>query len=116
MNYKADIFLSSLISKEQLRSEGAVLVLSVYDFDKIGKNELMGICVVQCADAPSVSSTSSLLDDGAPKRSNLGLSLFQIEELKPFQELRLRHENYDTEASSFFKLLNKKYSLFSSKR
>lgn len=92
------------------------MVLSAYNYDKIGRNELMGISVVQCKDVPHVSSTTSLLDDKAPKRSNLELPLFQIEELGSFQELYLRHQNGDTEASNFFKLLSKKYGLLTGRR
>lgn len=91
------------------------MILSAYNYDKIGKNELMGINVVQCKDVPHISSTS-LLDDKTPKRCNLALPLFKVEEIQSFQELALRHQNGDTEASNFFKLLSKKYGLLTSRR
>lgn len=104
------------VTRQQLHSEGAVMVLSAYSYDKIGKNDFMGICVVQCSDIPLISSTTLLLDDKVPKRSNFQLPLFQIEEVKALQELGVRHLSGETEASNFLKLLSKKYEYISSRK
>ncbi|KAL5473224.1 hypothetical protein EMCRGX_G027677 [Ephydatia muelleri] len=48
------------ITRKQLHSEGTVMVLSAYNYDKIGRNELMGISVVQSTLSCHCSRSKSL--------------------------------------------------------
>ena len=90
--------------------ESAILVLAVYDYDIVGKNDFMGICVIPWKDIPQISNTASLLNESAAERRNLALPLFHIEDSKALQELTQRHHfSHDHEATAFTHLLKNNY-------
>lgn len=90
-------------------TEGATLLLSIFDHDIVGANDFAGVCVVACKDIPQlVSSEASLTDPDAPQRKNLTLPLFRYTHETPaFAELDARARLGDDKASEFFKV-NKK--------
>ena len=90
--------------------ESAILVLAVYDYEIVGKNDLMGICVIPWKDIPQISNTASLLNESAAERRNLTLPLFLIEDSRALQEVTQRHcFSHDHEATSFTHLLKNNY-------
>ncbi|KAL5473226.1 hypothetical protein EMCRGX_G027680 [Ephydatia muelleri] len=90
--------------------ESAILVLAVYDYEIVGKNDFMGICVIPWKDIPQISNTASLLNESAAERRNLALPLFHIEDSKALQELTQRHHfSHDHEATAFTHLLKNNY-------
>ena len=96
-------------SQESMELKGTIMVLGAYDHDVLGKDDFMGICVVLCKGIPQISNKSSLLDENSPKRMNLTLPLFHIEESVALQELALRHQLSDHEAIEFLNILSKSY-------
>ncbi|KAL5473217.1 hypothetical protein EMCRGX_G027670 [Ephydatia muelleri] len=103
----------SLPAREELLGKaGIILVLGVYDYDMIGENGLMGLCVLPCSDVPLVGVASGTQEGseqplGQPK--SFLLPLFHVSESKVFQKLALRSEHsYHQEPLEFLKLLNKK--------
>ena len=94
-------------SQESMEMKGTIVVLGAYDYDILGKNDFMGICVVPCNDIPQLSNSSSLLDENSPKRKNMTLPLFHIGESKAL--LALQHHFSDHEAVEFLNVLRKSY-------
>ena len=94
-------------SQESMEVKGTIVVLGAYDYDILGKNDFMGICVVPCNDIPQLSNSSSLLDENSPKRRNMTLPLFHIGESKAL--LALQHHFSDHEAVEFLNVLRKSY-------
>ena len=100
--------------EEMLSKAGVILTLGVYDYDMIGENGLIGICVVPCCDIPLFGATSGPPQGAGESPSRqpkcFMLPLFHISESKALQKLSLLSEHsYHQEPSEFLKLLNKKY-------
>lgn len=98
--------LYSPAEKEEMDTEGAVLLLSVFDHDVVGSNDFAGMCVVACKDIPRIASPqASLTDPSAPQRKNLTLPLFRFTRTTAvFSELDSRSHLGDAKAEHFFKL------------
>lgn len=87
-----------------LDKEGAVLILAVYDYDKLSANDYAGLCVVSCQEIPRLTSTkSSLLEDTGPEIKNFMLPLIHIQGSLPLRELEARQATSDPDACSFSK-------------
>lgn len=88
-----------------LETEGAILLLSVFDHDIIRSNDFCGICVVPCKDIPFLSPAESAFSDpNATERRNLMLPLFKLKKSTVvLKELDARSDLSDQTASEFFK-------------
>ena len=82
----------SPVSKQEVKVKGAVLLLTVYDHDAIGSNEVCGICVVPCED---ISTT---------EQKNAKLPLFKVPKRSiALKELTRRSDAADVKAREFRK-------------
>jgi hypothetical protein len=84
----------------------------VFDYNLIGYNEFVGICVVACKDIPRLASPeSSLTDPSSAQQANLKLPLLRYTAETPaFSELDMRAGLGDEKANDFFKT-HKYYNL-----
>ena len=91
--------------QEDIDTEGTALLLSVFDYNVIGANGFVGMCVVACKDIPQMVSTeASLTDPNSPQQINLTLPLFRYTNATPvFVELDARAGLEDDKAGDFFK-------------
>ena len=81
------------------------MLLTVFDYNVIGANEYVGMCVVGCKDIPRLASPeASLTDPDAAQQANLTLPLFRYTTETPvFAELDARAGLGDEKANDFFK-------------
>lgn len=79
--------------------------MTVFDYNLIGYNKFVGMCVVACKDIPQLSSPeSSLTDPSSAQQANLKLPLFRFTSETPaFVELDTRAGLGDEKANDFFK-------------
>ena len=91
--------------RQFLETEGAILLLSVFDHDIIRSNDFCGLCVVPCKDIPLLSPAESAFSDpNAVQRKNLMLPLFKLKKSTVvLKELDARLNLSDPTASEFFK-------------
>ena len=84
--------------------EGAVLLLTVYDYDMITANDFTGMSVVALNDVPGHSSYKG---PSSPELLNLTLPVFVLKEedkIRSLLELINRAQKGDARALNFFKI------------
>ena len=84
-----------------IKKEGSLLALAVYCTDT---KHIAGLTFVPCQDIPFLQA------QGSSTRREWTLPLFLIQDTTsaPLKELLVRQAAHDTEATSFYKYLNKK--------
>ena len=97
---------------KEVDTDGTVLLLTIFDYNLIGYNEFVGMCVVACKDIPRLASPeASLTDPSSAQQVNLKLPLFRFTAETPaFLELDTRAGLGDEKANDFFKA-HKYYNL-----
>ena len=92
-------------SKASLQTRGAVLLLTIFDYDMLRSNDLCGMCVVPCEDIPILSPVTSAFDNpGAIVKKNLILPLFKIPaSTMSLNELLTRANSSDLRVADFLK-------------
>ncbi len=84
---------------------GAILLLSVFHHNRIGSNDLCGVCVVPCEDIPFLSPVCSAFDNpNAIYKKNLMLPVFKVPPgIVALNEIRTRAQLFDQRAQKFLK-------------
>ncbi|XP_064406965.1 protein unc-13 homolog D-like isoform X2 [Halichondria panicea] len=92
-------------SKASLQTRGAVILLTIFDYDLLRSNDLCGVCVVPCEDIPILSPVRSAFDNpGAIVKKNLILPLFKIPaSTMSLNELLARANSSDLRVADFLK-------------
>ena len=70
---------------DNMDTDGAMLLIAIFDYDKIGSNDLCGLCVIPCKCIPKLASRGSITKPTRPERKNYLLPLFMIEPTLAFR-------------------------------
>jgi BAI1-associated protein 3 len=96
-------FLLPVSKPETMEVDGAMLLLAVFDYDKMSSNDLCGLCVIPCKRIPKLAGRGSITKPTGPERKNYHLPLFMVQPTLAFRELEARNHAGDSEAQHFFK-------------
>ena len=85
------------VTDEAMKTDGAILLLFLFDHAIVGSDDFIGTCVVACKDIPHSTSDDTL-------RKNVILPLFRFIDLTyATAELQLRADFGDAKATNFLK-------------
>ena len=65
--------------------------MAVFDYDKIGSNDLCGLCVIPCKRIPKLMGKGSITRPTGPERKNYHLPLFMIQPTIAFRYTSYYH-------------------------
>ena len=81
---------------EELKKDGAILLMAMFDYDLLSSDDFAGLCVIPCNSTP-------LEEGNEPKVEHL--NLFHYKETRAFKELEKR--SGDQVAGEFLKFIKK---------